>query len=257
MEEMQGYQNQIKAIDEGGFGTALADSIQEDAQYDQHPADMGTEQFEREKELGLLSNARRRLREIDRAMERMCTGTYGLCESCGLPIDPQRLEVFPSAANCIACQQKQEVLPDRFHRPVEEKVLTPPFGRTWRDESGDPGYDGEDAWQEVGDYGPAESPQDVPGALQYGDLYHSDEDVYSIVDPMDALVDDEGDQINPGDRAWDTVVVDYASEEDDTLHAPSGPEETEGRYRWEPHPYYRGIKPERQFRAPFPRRRMP
>ncbi|OTA40142.1 MAG: hypothetical protein A6D92_22955 [Symbiobacterium thermophilum] len=44
----------------------------------------------------------------------------------------------------------------------------------------------------MGQYGTSETPQDVPGAVSYEDMYNSDEDVYTIVDPMDALVDEDG-----------------------------------------------------------------
>lgn len=253
--ERESYENQIAMIEETGLGTSQGDVLQEEGTIDNHPADLGTETFERSKDLGLLTNALRRLREIDICLERMDGGTYGICEACGQPIDPERLEVFPSATTCIACQTRREALPDRFHRPVEEKVLTPPFGRTFRDGSGDPGYDGEDAWQEVAAYGTSETPQDVPGAVSYDDMYNSDEDVYTVVDPMDALVDEEGEPLQREDRDWDGGTVQYAGDTSDTLY---GPQEMEGEYHWEPAPYFRGIMPERQFRrGRFPRRRMP
>jgi YteA family regulatory protein len=246
------YQDQIKMLEETGLGTDQGDVIQEDSTVDNHPADLGTETFEREKDLGLLTNAMRRIREIDIAMERMAAGTYGLCEACGRPIDPERLEAFPSATTCIQCQQEREALPDRFHRPIEEKVLTPPFGRTFRDGSGDPGYDGEDAWQEVASYGTSESPQDVPGAVKYNDMYNSDEEVYTIVDPMDGLVDEDGEPLQREDRDRDGGTVQYAADADDTLY---GPDDMEGEYHWKPAPYFRGVMPERQFRqSRFPRR---
>lgn len=195
-EERRFYLERNQMIEETGLGfTSHGDQMQEDAHYDNHPADMGTEMFERSKDLGLFSNNLRRLREIDIAMERMDRGEYGLCEECGQPIGEARLDVFPMATTCIECQQRREALPDRFHRPVEEKVLNPPFGRTWKGKSGDPGYDGEDAWQEAAQHGTSETPQDVPGSARYNDMYWSDEDVYTVVDPMDSLVDEDGEPI--------------------------------------------------------------
>lgn len=253
LEEREGYQHQITMIDETGLGTSQGDVLQEDATYDNHPADLGTETFERGKDLGLWSNAHRRLREIDFALERMAEGTYGICTECGGPIAEERLEAFPSATTCINCQQQREALPDRFHRPVEEKVLNPPFGRTFRDGSGDPSFDGEDAWQQVAEYGTSETPQDVPGAVEYTDLYHSDEDVYTIVDPMDALVDEDGEPLQREDRDWDREV----QYEEGMEHTIYGPDDMGGDYNWVPAPYYRGVMPEKQFRnSRFPRRRM-
>ncbi|MFZ5827405.1 MAG: TraR/DksA C4-type zinc finger protein [Bacillota bacterium] len=254
LEEREAYEHQITMIEETGLGTSQGDVLQEESTVDNHPADLGTETFERAKDLGLWTNANRRLREIDICLERMAQGTYGICEVCGQPIDPDRLEVFPSATTCIDCQQERETLPDRFHRPVEEQVLNPPFGRSFRDESGDANYDGEDAWQEVAQYGTSETPQDVPGAISYNDMYNSDEDVYTIVDPMDALVDEDGEPLQRDDRDWEKGV----QYEEGMEHTIYGPDDMEGEYHWQPAPYFRGVMPEKQFRnSRFPRRRMP
>lgn len=40
---------------------------------------------------------------IAAALDRIESGTYGLCERCGEPIDPRRLEVAPESVLCIAC----------------------------------------------------------------------------------------------------------------------------------------------------------
>jgi DnaK suppressor protein len=47
--------------------------------------------------------ARAELGQIDRALERIDTGTYGLCEGCGTRIDVGRLHVVPYAAHCRNC----------------------------------------------------------------------------------------------------------------------------------------------------------
>ena len=50
----------------------------------------------------------RRLQMIDRALDRMRQGTYGLCLLCGKTIPEERLEVIPYAALCVACQSAEE-----------------------------------------------------------------------------------------------------------------------------------------------------
>lgn len=52
---------------------------------------------------GMRSDARERLAATDRAIDRLRTGTYGMCLNCGLPIDPDRLEARPAAELCIVC----------------------------------------------------------------------------------------------------------------------------------------------------------
>lgn len=41
--------------------------------------------------------------ELEEAIERADKGSYGICESCGKPIDPERLEIVPTATQCIEC----------------------------------------------------------------------------------------------------------------------------------------------------------
>ena len=52
--------------------------------------------------------ARRRLIQAEQALARWYAGTYGLCEECGQPIDPARLEILPATTYCIECQRKLE-----------------------------------------------------------------------------------------------------------------------------------------------------
>lgn len=67
------------------------------ADYDQHPADSGTDTFEREKDLSILDGLEAELAEIEAAIERIDQGTYGIDELTGEPIDPARLEAVPEA----------------------------------------------------------------------------------------------------------------------------------------------------------------
>ena len=58
--------------------------------------------------LSLNENERKRLQELDEALDRMANGTYGICEECGEPISLKRLEVRPVAKYCVACLSKLE-----------------------------------------------------------------------------------------------------------------------------------------------------
>ncbi|MDE2050843.1 MAG: TraR/DksA family transcriptional regulator [Gammaproteobacteria bacterium] len=48
------------------------------------------------------------IRAIERALKRIALGTYGTCVSCGQPIERERLEVYPTANRCAACQRAYE-----------------------------------------------------------------------------------------------------------------------------------------------------
>lgn len=72
-------------------------SVGELTHYDQHPAEMASETFEREKDLSILEGLERDLAEIEAALARLDEGTYGVDEVTGAPIDPERLDALPTA----------------------------------------------------------------------------------------------------------------------------------------------------------------
>jgi RNA polymerase-binding transcription factor DksA len=79
------------------IGTSENDQTGELASYDQHPADQGSETFEREKDLSILEGLEEELAEIEAALQRVDDGTYGIDEVTGKPIDPARLDAIPTA----------------------------------------------------------------------------------------------------------------------------------------------------------------
>lgn len=74
----------------------------------QHPADLGTETFERAKDLSILASLEGQLTDLDRALDRLDRGTYGVCEACGQPIADARLEALPASRFCIRDQAAAE-----------------------------------------------------------------------------------------------------------------------------------------------------
>jgi DnaK suppressor protein len=76
--------------------------------FDDDPADAGSASFERETAQSLSNHARNLLSQIDDAMRRMDAGSYGNCERCGQPIEPERLEAIPYATLCMECKRRDE-----------------------------------------------------------------------------------------------------------------------------------------------------
>lgn len=66
-----------------------------------------TEAFELEKRLALEQRTKERLAKIEHSLHKFEEGTYGLCDNCGQPIDPDRLEALPHASMCLNCKAKQ------------------------------------------------------------------------------------------------------------------------------------------------------
>jgi RNA polymerase-binding transcription factor DksA len=84
------------------------DAVSELADYDQHPADMGTETFEREKDLSILESLEAELAELEAALQRVDDGTYGIDEVTGEPIPAERLEAFPTARTNVATERRDQ-----------------------------------------------------------------------------------------------------------------------------------------------------
>lgn len=74
----------------------------------QHPADIATETFEREKDFSILEQIEAELSDVQRALQHLADGTYGRCEACGRPIADERLEALPAARFCLEHQAAAE-----------------------------------------------------------------------------------------------------------------------------------------------------
>ena len=65
------------------------------------------ETLELEKRLVLEKRIKEQLADVEHALHKLEEGTYGLCEGCGQPIDPARLEALPQAKLCMSCKAQQ------------------------------------------------------------------------------------------------------------------------------------------------------
>ncbi len=74
----------------------------------QDQADVGSTSFERDQELSVVNSEKEKLLQIDRALQAIDEGSYGVCESCGEPIGKMRLMAFPRATLCMTCKQREE-----------------------------------------------------------------------------------------------------------------------------------------------------
>jgi YteA family regulatory protein len=139
-----------------GLPTSFIQTWNDLSTYDNHPGDMGTELFERSKDLALYEQCESLLEQVDDALARMAYWDFGLCLTCHQPIPFERLQSIPTTQYCV------QHVPDpaSFHeRPSEEDFLSPPFGRTSLDDHvEETQFDGEDAWQIVASWGNSNSP---------------------------------------------------------------------------------------------------
>lgn len=217
------YEEQLRSFRYGGLKESLQDSIQELSSYDNHPADLGSELFERSKDLALRDNATLQLQKIEDALDSMREGTYGRCRRCGQDISWERLEAVPETTLCLGCRQAMEGKEEARRRPIEEEVIFPPFGGLKSHRSVSQGedrliYDGEDAWQELAKttehaseagigsyYGPLDMDEDRGYVEQVDGIpYFKGADGMFYKD-TGAYIDDESSPREPlvGDEGWD------------------------------------------------------
>lgn len=135
---------------------SLGDSTEELSSVDNHPADVGTEVYERERDQAIDDTLDTQMDQIQNALSRIEKGTYGFCEVCGKEIPFERLQALPYTAYCI------DDTPDHHisdYRPVEEDVITPPpSGAGVNRQKADGRFDDAGAWDAVEQFGTATSP---------------------------------------------------------------------------------------------------
>jgi RNA polymerase-binding transcription factor DksA len=105
-ERLEGIRHGLSG--EPGEGVSERDALSELSLADQHPADLGTEMFEQEKDQSIVEQIEAELADVDRALKRIEEGTYGICEACGREIAPARLEARPEARFCVDDQARAE-----------------------------------------------------------------------------------------------------------------------------------------------------
>jgi RNA polymerase-binding transcription factor DksA len=98
-----------------------------------HQADAGSDAYDRDFALSLLSQEQDALYEIDQALKRIEVGTYGVCEMSGKPIPHARLEAIPFARFTVECQSQLE---KQSKQSRVRQSVTSLFGLT-EDEGGD------------------------------------------------------------------------------------------------------------------------
>jgi len=99
---------QIREISDETLMKSQKDLSGDMSGYGLHMADVATDNFERELNMGLVSDDREVALEIDEAMKRIQEKTYGCCEACSKAISKTRLTAIPYTRHCKVCQEAKE-----------------------------------------------------------------------------------------------------------------------------------------------------
>jgi DnaK suppressor protein len=96
IEEMEQLKSTMRPADERREGSPFGKREEE-----------ATESYELERRLTLEKSIREQLAAVEHALQKFEDGTYGLCDNCGKPIPPERLEALPQATLCLDCKARQ------------------------------------------------------------------------------------------------------------------------------------------------------
>ncbi|WP_352419943.1 TraR/DksA C4-type zinc finger protein [Proteiniborus sp.] len=190
IKEKSGILNTLKLMNSNEPNDSMQEYFDELSSYDNHPADLGTEMFMMEQNMGLKSSQANIADKIDAALERINNGSYGVCEICGNSIDEDRLEILPYTNLCIECSDKELPIDKKMsYRPQEEENIQFPYGNSNTDISVEDnvGFDGEDSLQSVLKF------NDVPGDPSFttGDNQGIFDDVeHGLVEEVEGISED-------------------------------------------------------------------
>ncbi|MEK4426800.1 TraR/DksA C4-type zinc finger protein [Solibacillus sp. FSL K6-1523] len=183
---------------------SIREATDELSTIDNHPADLATELFDRERDMAIEVHNEDIVSQIDAAFERLENGTYGVCAKCHEDIPYDRLSAIPYTAFCIAHTEAKYVPNDR---PIEEDVLLPAVDNSFSNrEANDELQDNEDSFQIVAQYGNSDTPADFEGDYDhYNDLY-KDKDGDSMFSDLEKL------HVSKNDELTGQISQQYADE---------------------------------------------
>ena len=106
--QQERLQEQLTEVEQRTARSVESETPSELSGYEDHPADLASETFEREKDLALEENLQDMLNKVRTALEKIEAGTYGVCDVCGQGISKYRMEALPFATLCVDCQSRLE-----------------------------------------------------------------------------------------------------------------------------------------------------
>jgi DnaK suppressor protein len=106
--QLERMQKNLNSLAADNLKRSPSDTTGDISFYSTHMADHGTDNFDRELALNLVSGRQESIYDIEFAIQRIDDGTYGICQACDNPIERPRLKALPFARKCLACQNAAE-----------------------------------------------------------------------------------------------------------------------------------------------------
>jgi RNA polymerase-binding protein DksA len=149
--------------------------------YDNHPAELGSELYETEHSMALKAHEEYLLKEVEDALKNIESGTYGKCANCDEYIAEKRLEVIPYAKLCINCEESKQ------EPQTQLDPLAPKSHISWVNNK----HGGMEQFNDLMKYGSADSPQDLGGYYGVWNYYNNDADEQIDSNIIDRVSNDD------------------------------------------------------------------
>lgn len=179
--------NALEQMSKNGEADMSEYSSTELSNYDNHPADLGSELYSVEMNMALKVHEQNRLNEVNNALQKFENNSYGKCENCKKEIKYERLEAMPYAKYCMDCETSKE--PPEITNPNMQNnlVFDAPFGRKYLNKREDDEFEGMDQLNDLIKFGSSDTPQDMGGYEDYEEYYTNEVDNQGIVEEVDKI----------------------------------------------------------------------
>ncbi len=155
--------------------------------YDNHPADLGSELYSVEMNMALKVHEQSKLNEVNNALKKFENGSYGKCEKCKNEIEYERLDAIPYTRFCMDCENDIEAKEINTPDMQYDEVFDAPFGRKYLNKQEDDEFEGMEQLNDLMKYGSADTPQDMGGYEDYEEFYTNEIDNQGIVEEVDKI----------------------------------------------------------------------
>lgn len=100
--------NDVRLLEQEILHSRVSGAVRDRGGMPNHMAELASDAFNEDLGIEALEKKEAEVRAIDKALSRMVSGRYGICDNCSEPIPVARLRALPQAQYCLVCQQRLE-----------------------------------------------------------------------------------------------------------------------------------------------------
>jgi len=153
LKERKDVNDLMEQLKRNGVINSNSEIASEISFYDNHPSDLATELFDKEKGFAIKKNEMSIMKDIDAAIINIQNKSYGKCKRCGDVISEERLNFIPYTEYCVNCKEKISLENQaKGQTSIEGNVLDKPFSYGYNDSRDELEFDAEDSYQRVNSF---------------------------------------------------------------------------------------------------------